>query len=46
MQRIMTVIPQVSMGIAGVFLIAFVLIVLRPIMEVYMGSFLLDAYGI
>lgn len=46
MARIMAVIPQVSMGIAGVVLIAFMIIVLKPIMEVYMGNFLFDAYGL
>lgn len=45
MARIMAVIPQVSMAIAGVFLIAFVIIILKPIMDVYMGNFLFDAYG-
>ena len=44
--RIMAVIPQVSMAIAGVFLIGFVIIILKPIMEVYMGNFLFDAYGL
>lgn len=46
MGKIIAVIPQVSMGIAGVFLIAFIIIILKPIMEVYMGNFLFDAYGI
>lgn len=46
MARIIAVIPQVSMAIAGVFLIAFIIIILKPIMEVYMGNFLFDAYGI
>lgn len=46
MGKIISVIPQVSMGIAGVFLIAFIIIILKPIMEVYMGNFLFDAYGI
>ncbi|MBQ9314756.1 MAG: type II secretion system F family protein [Clostridia bacterium] len=46
MARIMATIPQVSMAIAGVFIIAFMIIVLKPIMEVYMGNFLFDAYGI
>lgn len=46
MQKIMAVIPQVSMAIAGVVLIAFVIIILKPIMEVYMGNFLFDAYGL
>ena len=38
------ILPQISTLIMGVFLIIFVLIVLTPIMEVYMGSFLFDAY--
>lgn len=46
MAKIMAVIPQVSMAIAGVVLIAFMIIVLKPIMEVYMGNFLFDAYGL
>lgn len=46
MGRIMATIPQVSMAIAGIFIIAFVIIILKPIMEVYMGNFLFDAYGI
>ena len=45
MSRIMAVIPQVSMAIAGVVLVAFMIVVLKPIMEVYMGNFLFDAYG-
>ena len=45
MARIMATVPQVSLGIAGVVLIAFMIIVLKPIMEVYMGNFLFDAYG-
>ena len=45
MSKIMAVIPQVSMAIAGVVLVAFMIVVLKPIMEVYMGNFLFDAYG-
>ncbi len=45
MDRIMAVIPQVAIGVAGVLLIAFVIVVLKPIIEVYMGNFLFDAYG-
>ncbi len=45
MDRIMAVIPQVSMAIAGVVLVVFMIVVLKPIMEVYMGNFLFDAYG-
>ena len=46
MGKIMSVIPQVSMAIAGVVLIAFMIVILKPIMDVYMGNFLFDAYGL
>lgn len=42
--KIVKVLPNVSTAIFGVVLIAFVIIILKPIMEVYMGSFLFDAY--
>lgn len=42
--RTIKVLPQISTAIMGIFMIAFVIIVLKPIMEVYMGSFLFDAY--
>lgn len=45
MQKILATIPQIAMAIAGVVIIAFVIIVLKPIMEVYMGDFIFDAYG-
>ena len=43
-EKVVKILPQISTMIMGVFLIIFVLIVLTPIMEVYMGSFLFDAY--
>lgn len=44
--RITKVLPEVGNIVMGVILVFFVLIVLKPIMEVYMGTFLLDAYGV
>ena len=43
-ERTIKVLPQISMSIMGIVMIAFVILVLKPIMEVYMGSFLFDAY--
>lgn len=43
--RITKVLPEVGNMIMGVILVGFVWIILKPIMEVYMGSFLFDAYG-
>jgi len=37
--------PAISTSFLGIIMIGFVIIVLKPIMEVYMGSFLFDAYG-
>ena len=45
-ERITKVLPQVSMGFMGIILVGFVIIILKPIMEVYMGSFLFEANGI
>ncbi len=45
-EKVTKVLPQVSMGFMGVILIGFVIIILKPIMEVYMGSFLFEANGI
>ena len=44
-RRITSVLPQVSAGFMGVIIVGFVILVLRPIMEVYMGSFLFEANG-
>lgn len=45
-ENITKVLPNISMTFMGIILIGFVIIVLKPIMEVYMGAFLLDAYGV
>ena len=43
-QRIMAVLPQVMYAIVGVILIFFVIVILVPMIQVYMGNFLFDAY--
>lgn len=45
MGRITAAVPQVAMAISGVVLVFFMIVILKPIMEVYMGNFLFDAYG-
>jgi type II secretory pathway component PulF len=45
-EKITKVLPTVSMTFMGVILVGFVVIILKPIMEVYMGSFLFEANGI
>ncbi len=42
--RIMKVLPEVSTVLMGVILIAFTIIILKPIMDVYLGTFLTEAY--
>ena len=46
MRKIMQVLPQVVYAIVGVVLIFFVLVVLVPCIQVYMGNFLFSAYGV
>ena len=46
LDKIMKVLPQVMYSIVGVALIFFVLVVLVPLLEVYMGTFLFSAAGI
>ena len=46
MRKIMQVLPQVVYAIVGVVLIFFVLVVLVPCIQVYMGTFLFSAYGV
>ena len=43
-QRIIKVMPELVYSIVGVVLIFFVVVVLVPVIQVYMGSFLLSAY--
>lgn len=42
--RIMKILPEVVYAIVGVVLIFFVLVVLVPCIQVYMGNWLFDAY--
>ncbi len=46
MTKIMKALPQVVYAIVGVVLIFFVLVVLVPCVQVYMGQFLFSAYGV
>ena len=46
LEKIMKVMPQIVYSIVGVVLIFFVLVVLVPILEVYMGNFMFSAAGI
>ena len=43
-EKITAVLPQIMYSIVGVVLIFFVLVVLVPMIEVYFGNFLFDAY--
>lgn len=45
MDNIMKILPQIVYSVVGVVLIFFVLVVLVPCIEVYMGKFLFSAYG-
>ncbi len=46
LEKIMKVMPQLMYSIVGVFIIFFVLVVLVPLLEVYMGNFLFSAAGV
>ena len=46
MDRIMTILPEIVYGVVGLVLIFFVLVVLVPCIQVYMGNFLFSAYGV
>ena len=46
LDKIMKVLPEISYSIVGVVLIFFVLVVLVPMIQVYMGTFLFSAAGI
>jgi type II secretory pathway component PulF len=43
-EKMIKALPEVSTVIFGIVLVGFTIIVLRPIMEVYLGSFLFEAY--
>lgn len=44
-EKIMKVLPEVTYSVVGVVLIFFVVVVLVPILQLYMGDFLFSAYG-
>ena len=46
MQKVIKALPQVVYAIVGAVLIFFVLVVLVPCIQVYMGNFLFSAYGV
>ena len=46
MQKIIKVLPEVTYSIVGVVLIFFVLVVLAPCIQTYMGGFLFSAAGV
>ena len=46
MQKIMKILPEVVYAIVGVVLIFFVIVVLVPCIQVYMGNFLFTAAGV
>lgn len=45
MDKIMQIMPQIVYSIVGVVLIFFVIVVLVPCLQLYMGNFLFSAYG-
>ena len=46
MDKIMKIMPQIIYLIVGVFIIFFVVIILVPAIQVYMGNFLFSAAGL
>ncbi len=46
MDKIMAVLPEVVYAIVGIVLVFFVVVVLVPCIQVYMGNFLFSAYGV
>ena len=46
MEKIIKVLPEVSYLFVGIVLIFFVVVVLVPVIQLYMGNFLFDAYGV
>ena len=46
LQKIMKVLPELAYAIVGVVLIFFVVVVLVPCIQIYMGGFLFSAYGL
>ena len=46
LDKIVKALPDITYSIVGVVLIFFVCVVLVPVIQVYMGSFLFSAYGV
>lgn len=46
LEKVMKVLPQVTYSFVGITLIFFVLVILVPLLEVYMGNFLFSAAGL
>jgi len=46
LEKIMKVLPELAYAIVGVVLIFFVVVVLVPAIQIYMGGFLFSAYGV
>lgn len=46
MEKIMKALPQIVYTIVGIVLIFFVIVILVPCVQVYMGNFLFSAYGV
>lgn len=46
LEKIMKVLPEIAYGIVGIVLIFFVVVVLVPCIQIYMGGFLFSAYGL
>lgn len=44
LEKTIKVLPEISYAFVGVVLVVFVIVIMVPLMEVYMGSFLFDAY--
>lgn len=45
LEKIMKVLPEIAYGIVGIVLIFFVVVVLVPCIQIYMGGFLFSAYS-
>ena len=44
LEKTIKVLPEISYAAVGVVLVVFVIVIMVPLMEMYMGSFLFDAY--
>ena len=44
--RIVKILPEVSTVIMGIVMIIFIIVILRPVVELYTGAYLFEAYGL